>query len=102
MQIVIALFDRFTALDAVGPHQVLHHLSGAEVIFASERVGGVTDDTRTLTLQAQASYADVPHPDIILIPGGPGQAAQMTPGPLDVPAGRHADLGGERAGEVPC
>ena len=82
MQIVIALFDRFTALDAVGPHQVLHRLSGAEVIFASERVGGVTDDTRTLTLQAQASYADVPHPDIILIPGGPGQAAQMTPGPL--------------------
>src|SRR5947208_3645763 len=29
MQIVIALFDRFTALDAVGPHQVLHHLPGA-------------------------------------------------------------------------
>jgi putative intracellular protease/amidase len=82
MQIVIALFDRFTALDAVGPHQVLHRLGGAEVIFASERAGGVTDDTRTLTLQAQASYADVPHPDIILIPGGPGQAAQTTPGPL--------------------
>ena len=82
MQIVIALFDRFTALDAVGPHQVLHHLGDAEVIFASERVGGVTDDSRTLTLQAQASYADVPHPDIILVPGGPGQSAEMTPGPL--------------------
>jgi transcriptional regulator GlxA family with amidase domain len=82
MQIVIALFDRFTALDAVGPHQVLHHLPGSEVVFAAERVGGVTDDTRTLTLQAQASYADVPRPDIIVIPGGPGQAAQMMPGPL--------------------
>jgi transcriptional regulator GlxA family with amidase domain len=82
MQIVIALFDRFTALDAVGPHQVLHHLPGAEVIFAAERVRGVTDDTRTLTLQAQAAYADVPAPDIIVVPGGPGQAAQMTPGPL--------------------
>jgi len=81
-QIVIALFDRFTALDAVGPHQVLTHLPDTEVIFASERVGGVTDESRTLTLQAQASYADVPHPDIVLIPGGPGQAAQMTPGPL--------------------
>ena len=81
-QVVIALFDRFTALDAVGPHQVLHHLSDTEVIFASERVRGVTDDTRTLTLQAQASYADVPRPDIVLIPGGPGQSAQMTPGPL--------------------
>ena len=81
-QIVIALFDRFTALDAVGPHQVLHHLGDAEIIFASERVRGVTDDTGTLTLQAQASYADVPCPDIIVVPGGPGQSAQMTPGPL--------------------
>jgi transcriptional regulator GlxA family with amidase domain len=82
MQIVIALFDRFTALDAVGPHQVLHHMSGAEVIFAAEQAGGVTDETRTLTLQAQASYADVPRPDIVVVPGGPGQSAQMTPGPL--------------------
>ena len=82
MQIVIALFDRFTALDAVGPHQVLHHLSDADVIFASERVRGVTDESGTLTLQAQASYADVPCPDIIVVPGGPGQADQMTAGPL--------------------
>jgi putative intracellular protease/amidase len=82
MQIVIALFDRFTALDAVGPHQVLHHLPGAEVVFAAERAGDVTDHTRTLTLQAQAALADVPRPDILVIPGGPGQVAHMTPGPL--------------------
>src|SRR5487761_485707 len=82
MQIVIALFDRFTALDAIGPHQVLTRLPDSEVIFASERQRGVTDETRTLTLQAQARYADVPRPDIIVVPGGPGQAAQMTAGPL--------------------
>jgi transcriptional regulator GlxA family with amidase domain len=82
MQIVIALFDRFTALDAVGPHQVLHHLPGAEVIFAAERVRAVSDESRTLTLQAQASYADVPRPDIVVVPGGPGEAAQKTAGPL--------------------
>jgi transcriptional regulator GlxA family with amidase domain len=82
MQIVIALFDRFTALDAVGPHQVLTHLPGSEVIFASERPRGVSDDTGTLTLAADAAYADVPAPDILLIPGGPGQAAQMGDGPL--------------------
>jgi transcriptional regulator GlxA family with amidase domain len=81
MQIVIALFDRFTALDAVGPHQVLHHLPGAEVIFAAERARGVSDDTRTLTVAAQGSFADVPAPDIIVVPGGPGQAGQMA-GPL--------------------
>jgi putative intracellular protease/amidase len=82
MQIVIALFDRFTALDAIGPYQVLAHLPNAEVIFAAERARSVTDDTNFLTVQAQASYADVPRPDIIVIPGGPGQADQMTPGPL--------------------
>jgi transcriptional regulator GlxA family with amidase domain len=82
MQIVIALFDRFTALDAIGPHQVLHHLPDVEVIFAAERVRGVSDESRTLTLQAQASYADVPRPDIIVVPGGPGEAAQKTAGPL--------------------
>jgi len=81
MQIVIALFDRFTALDAIGPHQVLHHLPDTEVIFASERVCDVTDESRTLTMRAQAGYADVPRPDIIVVPGGPGQADQMT-GPL--------------------
>jgi transcriptional regulator GlxA family with amidase domain len=82
VQIVIALFDRFTALDAVGPHQVLHHLPGAEVIFAAERTRVVTDESRTLSLRADASYTEVPRPDIVVIPGGPGQADQMTPGPL--------------------
>ena len=81
-QIVIALFDRFTALDAVGPHQVLHHLPGTDVVFASERAGGVTDESGTLTLEATAAYADVPGPDVLVVPGGPGRAAQMTPGPL--------------------
>jgi hypothetical protein len=57
MQIVIALFDRFTALDAVGPHQVLHQLPDTEIIFAAERERGVTDDTGTLTLQARAAFA---------------------------------------------
>ena len=82
MQIVIPLFDRFTALDAVGPYQVLTRLPGSEVIFSSERPRGVCDDSGSLTLVADASFGDVPHPDIIVVPGGPGQAGQMTPGPL--------------------
>jgi transcriptional regulator GlxA family with amidase domain len=82
VQIVIALFDRFTALDAVGPYQVLRHLPGAEVVFAAERTRVVTDEAGTLSLRADASYAEVPSPDIVVIPGGPGQAGQMSPGPL--------------------
>jgi transcriptional regulator GlxA family with amidase domain len=82
MQIVIALFDRFASLDAVGPFQVFNHLPRAKIIFASERHGLIPDESGSLSLHAEAAYADVPHPHIILVPGGPGQSAQMPPGPL--------------------
>ncbi|MGH3149583.1 MAG: DJ-1/PfpI family protein [Streptosporangiaceae bacterium] len=82
MQIVIVLFDRFTALDAVGPYQVLASLPGAEVVFAVEQPGVIGDDAGLLKLSAEASLADLPHPDIVLVPGGPGQHDQMQDGPL--------------------
>ncbi len=82
MQIVIVLYDRFTALDAVGPYQVLTSLPGAEVIFAAEHRGPVADDVGRLHLAAEATLADVAHPDVVLVPGGPGQNDQMHDGPL--------------------
>jgi transcriptional regulator GlxA family with amidase domain len=83
MQIVIPLFDRFAPLDAVGPYQVLVHLPGATVIFAADRPRGVSDESGSFTLQAQASFADAPHPDVILVPGGSGEADQRNPGLLN-------------------
>jgi transcriptional regulator GlxA family with amidase domain len=77
MLIAIPLFDRFTALDAVGPFQVLVQLPGATTIFVAERPRDITDESGVLTLRANASFADVPHPDVIVVPGGPGQAAHM-------------------------
>ena len=82
MQIAIVLFDRFTALDAVGPYQVLGGLPGAEVVFAAERPGRIGDDAGFLYLSADAALADVPHPDVVVVPGGPGQNDQMRDGPL--------------------
>jgi transcriptional regulator GlxA family with amidase domain len=82
MQIVIPLFDRFAPLDAVGPYQVLVHLPGATVTFAAQQPRGFSDESGSFTLQAQASFADVPHPDVILVPGGSGEADQLSPGPL--------------------
>ena len=78
MLIAIPLFDRFTALDAVGPFQVLVQLPGATTVFVAERPRDVTDESGVLTVGAKASFADVPHPDIILVPGGPGQVAHMS------------------------
>jgi transcriptional regulator GlxA family with amidase domain len=82
MLIAIALFDRFNALDAVGPFQVLVQLPDATTIFVAERPRDITDESGVLTLAAKASFADVPQPDIILVPGGPGQANQMEGSPL--------------------
>jgi putative intracellular protease/amidase len=80
MQIAILLHDRFTVLDAIGPYQVLSGLPGAEVAFVAERPGPISDEVGSLTLSAGAGLPDVPHPDIIVVPGGPGQDSQMQDG----------------------
>jgi putative intracellular protease/amidase len=82
VQIAIVLFDRFAALDAVGPYQVLHELPGAEVVFVAERTGAVADDFGAVRLDASATLADVPRPDIVVVPGGPGEAPQRSNGAL--------------------
>src|ERR1700744_5452988 len=82
MQIVIPIFDRFTILDADGPYQVLSQLPGAEVVFAAQRRGPVTDNDGAAQLNALASLDEVPRPDIVVIPGGPGVDDHVTGGPL--------------------
>jgi putative intracellular protease/amidase len=83
MQIAILLYDGFTALDAVGPYEVLSRLPKTTVVFAAEHAGPVAADTGMLSAVAGASLADVPHPDIVLVPGGPGEstAPLLEPGP---------------------
>ncbi|MFE2584201.1 DJ-1/PfpI family protein [Streptomyces sp. NPDC059378] len=77
MQIAILLFDRFTALDAVGPYETLGRLPDADTVFVAERTGPVRSDTGNLALIADRALADVPHPDVVVVPGGPGQTPQM-------------------------
>ncbi|MER6438760.1 MULTISPECIES: DJ-1/PfpI family protein [unclassified Streptomyces] len=77
MQIAIVLYDRFTALDAVGPYETLGRLPGAETVFVAERTGPVRNETGDLALTADRSLDEVPHPDIVVVPGGPGQTPQM-------------------------
>ncbi|MEU6665144.1 DJ-1/PfpI family protein [Streptomyces sp. NPDC046727] len=77
MQIAIVLYDRFTALDAVGPYETLGRLPDSETVFVAERTGPVRTDTGNLALTADRTLADVPSPDIVVVPGGPGQTPQM-------------------------
>jgi len=72
MQIAILLYDRFTALDAVGPYDVLGRLPGADLAFVAVEPGPVRTEQRTLALTADKALSEVPHPDIVMVPGGFG------------------------------
>lgn len=78
MQIAIPLFDHFTALDAVGPYEVLSRLPGVDVVFVAAQKGPVTNETGSLQLVATHTYEEVSRPDVVIVPGGPGQRDQMT------------------------
>ena len=77
MEIAILLFDRLTTLDAVGPYEVLSRLPGATVKMVAKHAGALRNDTGSLALVADYELAEVLQPDIVVIPGGPGQMALM-------------------------
>jgi putative intracellular protease/amidase len=70
MQIACFLFDGITALDIVGPYEVLQRLPDADVRFVAKRAGDVRTDNRFLGLVADHSIDDVSTPDVVVVPGG--------------------------------
>lgn len=69
MEIAIPLFEKMTALDAVGPYEVLWRLPEVEVKFVGTAVGPIESD-RPLRLCVDYTYDEVPSPDVVLVPGG--------------------------------
>ena len=78
MEIAIPLFPRFTALDAVGPYEVLSRLPGARVRFVAVAPGALSTDNGMLALVAEASLDEVPEPDVVMVPGGIGSRAALS------------------------
>jgi transcriptional regulator GlxA family with amidase domain len=78
MQIAIVLYPGLTALDAVGPYEVLRLLPDAEVRFVGAEPGPVVADSGVLFLGVTHTYAETPNPDVVLVPGsGPRTATMM-------------------------
>ncbi len=75
MNIAILLYDRFTALDAIGPYEVLSRLPGARVTFVAGEAGPVRTDNGMLTVLAELAISELPAPEVIVVPGGPGEVA---------------------------
>jgi transcriptional regulator GlxA family with amidase domain len=72
MQIAILIFDKLTALDAIGPYEVLRSVPGWEVKFVAPAKGQVRADSGALGLYADYSLEEVTEPDIVLVGGGEG------------------------------
>jgi len=77
MDIAIPIFDRLTALDAVGPYEILCRIPGATVHFVAAQPGPKRADSGMLALVADRALADLPEPDVIVVPGGPGTRALL-------------------------
>ncbi|HEV2787701.1 MAG TPA: DJ-1/PfpI family protein [Solirubrobacteraceae bacterium] len=73
MQIAILLYDRVVALDAIGPYDVLKLVPGADVRLVAATPGEIATDG-PLSLVADHALDDVPRPDVVVVPGGPGAA----------------------------
>jgi putative intracellular protease/amidase len=71
MKIALALYEKFTALDIIGPYQVLSALPDAETFFVAEKRGIVSDDSGAVRLEATRSFAEVREADIVVVGGGP-------------------------------
>lgn len=70
-QIAFVAYPGFTALDMIGPYEVLRNLPGAQVRFVWHEAGPITADSGVLVIGATHTLAETPSPDVILVPGGP-------------------------------
>ncbi|GJF07688.1 DJ-1/PfpI family protein [Pseudonocardia sp. D17] len=82
MQVAVPLFPRMTALDAIGPYEVLQRVPDIDVVLVGERRGEVRTENGMLGLSVDATFADIPSPDVVVVPGGIGSRALLAGGPL--------------------
>jgi transcriptional regulator GlxA family with amidase domain len=72
VRIAVLIFDGLTALDAIGPYEVLSRLPEAELSFVAKESGVKRTDTGALGISADRTITEIPHPDVVLVPGGEG------------------------------
>ncbi len=76
-QIAVFIFDRITALDAIGPYEILQRLPDAELCWVAHEAGTVRTEGGKLGLVADRRMEEVPSPDIVVVPGGFGVDALL-------------------------
>ncbi len=69
MQIAIVVYPGMTALDALGPYELLHGLKDVELRLVWKEVGPIVTDSNVLVIGATHSFAETPRPDVVLVGG---------------------------------
>ncbi len=77
VQIVIPLFPQFTALDGIGPYEVLQRIPTFDITFIGHERGVVRSDNGMLGIEVDGTFEEHPHPDVIVFPGGVGTRPLM-------------------------
>ncbi|WP_176049793.1 DJ-1/PfpI family protein [Burkholderia sp. BCC1644] len=74
--VVFALFKNVTQLDFAGPYEVFLRLPGAQCVMASS-TGGTIEADGGLTIANVRRLANIPHADLVCVPGGLGVIEAM-------------------------
>lgn len=82
MQVAIPLYPRMTALDAIGPYEVLQRVPALDVTFVGAQRGEIRTENGMLGLSVDKTYDELPAPDVIVVPGGIGSRDVLDGGPL--------------------
>lgn len=82
LTIAIPIFPRLTALDGIGPYEVLQRLPGATVSFVGKQRGEVRTENGFLGLTVDATYDELANPDVIVVPGGAGTRVLLEDDPI--------------------
>ncbi|HEX7739888.1 MAG TPA: DJ-1/PfpI family protein [Marmoricola sp.] len=77
VEVAIPLFPGFTALDAIGPYEVLQRIPSIDVTFIGRDRTSVRSDNAMLGIEIDGTYADLPEPDVVVFPGGVGTRALL-------------------------
>ena len=78
LQVVIPLFEKFTALDGIGPYEVMQRIPELDIVFIGHERGVIRSENGMLGIEADATFTELPNPDVIVFPGGYGTRALMT------------------------
>jgi transcriptional regulator GlxA family with amidase domain len=75
LQVAIPIFEKLTALDAIGPYEVLQRIPSMNITFVGHDKGEVRTENGMLGITADATFEDLTQPDIVVFPGGIGTRA---------------------------